>query len=274
MNAQSYKKDINDLRKKRDEKVASDPLAWINLAGLFWLEEGENSFGSDENNKIVMSRFPNPQCGTFYFKDGLVTLQPAQGVNILLNGGTSISSRPLRTDIDKTPDLMEIGPLTMQIIIRGDATLLRVWDRESLIRKSFNGFKYFPVDPQFCVTAKYIKYDPPKPVKTIDIIGTEAESVFLGQAQFSWNGINCTLEAEKSGEKVLFHFEDKTKADTTYGGGRKFSVPRPKGDEVILDFNLAENWPCAYTPYATCPVTPMENRLSVRIEAGEKRYFE
>jgi uncharacterized protein len=106
------------------------------------------------------------------------------------------------------------------------------------------------------------------------MIGTETESVYLGQAQFSWNGVDCALEAEKNGDKILLHFDDKTKTDTTYGGGRKFNVPIPQGNEVILDFNLAENWPCAYTPYATCPVTPIENRLSIRIEAGEMKYFE
>lgn len=273
MNKKSYEERIKTLRKQRDDKAAADPLDWINLAGLFWLEEGENSFGSDEANKIVMPRFPFPKCGIINFNNGLVTFQPAQNVNITING-EMLSSRTLRTDREVKTDLMDMGPLTLKIIIRGDATLLRVWDRESQVRKDFKGFKYYPINPEYCITAKYTPYNPPRAVKTIDIIGTEAESEFLGQAQFSWHGINCTLEAEKSEDKILFHFDDKTKADTTYGGGRNFSVPIPRGNEVILDFNLAENWPCAYTPYATCPVTPMENRLAARIEAGEMKYFE
>lgn len=269
----SYEKKIKTIRRKRDEETASDPLHWLNLAGLFWLEEGDNTFGNAENNKIILLALPQPHCGIFHLSNELVTLQPAEGVNIMLNGETA-KLRPLRTDRDKAPDLMEIGPLTMKIIIRGEATLLRAWDKESPVGKNFKGFKYYPIKPEYCITAKYIPYDPPKPTKTIDIIGTEADGVFLGQAQFSWNGINCTLEAEKSGDKLLFHFDDKTKEDTTYGGGRNFTVPMPQNQEVILDFNLAKNWPCAYTPYATCPVTPMENRLSIRIEAGEKKYFE
>ncbi len=273
MNRNSYEDNIKAHRKKRDEKTAANPLDWINLAGLFWLDEGENSFGSDENNQITMPGFPCPQCGTINFEKGVVTLHPAQNVNITMNGETP-APRPLRTDRDETPDLIEIGPFTMKVIIRGSATLLRLWDRESAVKKDFNGFKYYPIDPEYCITAKYIRYDPPKPTKTVDIIGTETEGVYLGRAEFSLNGADCTLEAERSGEKVLFHFEDKTKADTTYGGGRKFTVAVPESDEIILDFNLAENWPCAYTPYATCPVTPMENRLSARIEAGEKRYFD
>lgn len=269
----SYGETIEAIRKQKDEAAASDPLHWLNLTGLFWLEEGENTFGSAEDNKIILPALPHPHCGTFHFNNGIVTLQSATGVNITINGERA-ESRPLRDDRDKTPDLAEIGSLTMKVIIRGDATLLRVWDKESLAGKNFKGFKYFPVNPKYCITAKYIRYDPPKPTKTVDIIGTEGSGMFLGQAQFSLNGINCTLEAEKSGDNLLFHFDDKTKADLTYGGGRNFSVPMPQTDEVTLDFNLAKNWPCAYTPYATCPVTPMENRLSIRIEAGEKKYFE
>ena len=269
----SYEKTIEVIRRQRDEKTASDPLHWLNLAGLFWLEEGDNTFGSAEDNKIILPALPHSQCGAFHLSNGLVTLQPTKGVNILFNGKTA-KSRPLHTDRDKTPDLMEIGTITMKIIKRGEATLLRVWDKESPAGKNFEGFKYYPIDPEYCIMAKYIPYDPPKPTKTIDMIGTEATSVFLGQVQFSWNRINCTLEAEKNGDKLLFHFDDKTKEDSTYGGGRNLTVPIPQSHEVVLDFNLAKNWPCAYTPYATCPVTPMENRLSIRIEAGEKKYFE
>ena len=273
MTSTSYEKNIETIRRKRDAEAASDPLHWLNLAGLFWLEEGENTFGSAEDNKIILPALPHSQCGSFHFSNGLVTLQPAKSVKITLNG-KAVKPRPLYTDQDKTPDLMEIGTITIKIIKRGEATLLRVWDRESPAGKNFTGFKYYPISPEYCITAKYVPYDPPKLTKTMDIIGTEATGVFLGQAQFSWEGVNCTLEAEKSGDNLLFHFDDKTKVDTTYGGGRNFKVPMPKDNEIILDFNFAKNWPCAYTPYATCPVTPRENRLAIRIEAGEKKYFE
>ena len=108
----------------------------------------------------------------------------------------------------------------------------------------------------------------------MEVIGTEIDSMFLGQAQFALNGVHYTLEAEQSGDELLFNFTDGTNKDTTYGGGRKFYLPIPKGDEIILDFNLTENWPCAYTAFATCPIPPKENHLPIKIEAGEMKYSE
>lgn len=268
-----YEADIKKHRELRDKNTSSDSLHWLNLAGLFWLEEGDNSFGSDENNKIYLPEFPLAHCGSFNLTGGVVTIQPAADAKITLNSGP-LESRPLITDHDKEPDFIHIGPLTMKIIIRGGAQLARIWNRESHAGMDFAGFHYYPVKPEYRVTAKYIRYDPPKPIKVMEVIGTEINSALLGQAQFTLNGISCTLEAEQSGDKLLFNFTDGTNKDTTYGGGRKFYLPKPKGDEIILDFNLTENWPCAYTPFATCPIPSKENRLPIKVEAGEMKYHE
>ena len=274
MTIESHTQTIENIRAKKDKDTASDPLHWLNLVGLFWLEEGDNTFGSAETNNIVLPAFPHAECGSVHFNNGTVTLKPAKEITVTFNGGHPFEPRTLRNDRDKAPDLVEVGSVTIKVIIRGNSTLLRIWDKESQAGKDFKGFNYFPIDSAYRITAKYVAYDPPKPTKTLDVIGNEGDGVFLGQAQFTLNGMNCTLEAEKSGDNILFHFDDKTKADSTYGGGRNFSVPMPQTDEIILDFNLAKNWPCAYTPYATCPVTPKENHLPVRIEAGEKKYYD
>lgn len=266
-----YMESIQQFRRQEDEKAGTESLHWINLVGLFWLEEGENSFGSSPEAKIQLSQFPQPICGYLLFKNGEVTAHSES--ELKMNGG-QLASRPLYTDKDKQADLLEIGTLTMKIIIRGNDTLLRVWDRDSENRRNFSGFKYYPVDANYRITAKYTRYDPPKPTIRVEGIGTEINTFFMGQAQFTLNGVACKLEAEKSGEKLLFNFKDETNSDTTYGGGRKFYLPPPEGDEIVLDFNLTENWPCAYTPYATCPIPPKENKLNVRVEAGEKKFKE
>jgi uncharacterized protein (DUF1684 family) len=266
-----YIENINKLRKEEDMRAASDPLDWINLVGLFWLEEGKNSFGNDPESKISLPQFPQPNCGYFLFQNGQVTVHPS--TNMTMNGG-AIESRPLFTDKDKQADLLDVGTLTMKVIIRGDVTLIRVWDRNSENRRNFIGFNYYPVNPAYKVTAKYIRYNPPKPTIRVEGIGTEVQSFFMGQVQFTLNGVECKLEAELSGERLLFNFKDETSNDSTYGGGRKFYLPQPEGDEIILDFNMTENWPCAYTAFATCPIPPRENKLSVRVEAGEKKFKE
>ncbi len=267
----AYEEDIYKLRAAEDKRAATEPLEWMNLAGLFYLEKGKNTFGSSEENSITLPAFPSSHCGYFLFENGQVTLHSLEDTNITIDGKTH-DTNPLRTDAYKNPDLINIGSLTMKVIVRGEATLLRIWDRESPAQKQFAGFKYYPVNPIFRITAKYIPYDPPIKIRRFDIIGTEIESQFLGQAQFQINGIPCTLDAEKSAEKLLFHFTDETSNETTYGGGRKFTVPQPTENEIILDFNMAENWPCAYTPFATCPMVPQKNQLPVRVEAGEKLY--
>ncbi len=67
-------------------------------------------------------------------------------------------------------------------------------------------------------------------------------------------------------------FRDGTSGRTTHGGARQLTADPPRGDEVTLDFNKAVNLPCAYIPYATCPLAPPQNRLGLAIEAGEKTY--
>jgi uncharacterized protein (DUF1684 family) len=269
----AYENHILKLREEDGQKSAENPLDWLNLAGLFWLEEGENSFGSDENNKIALPTFPAAVCGSFHLQNNVVTFHPAKDVPFT-SKRPNPESRPLVTDRDREADLISIGRLTMKIIVRGPATLVRIWDREAPAKIGFTGFKYFPVDETYVVEAKYVRYDPPKIVKRVDVIGTETEGQFLGEAHFKLHGVDCTLVAEKDGETLLFHFTDETSKTSTYGGGRKFNTPLPKDDKITLDFNLTENWPCAYTPFATCPLVPSENRLSVKIEAGEKKYFE
>ena len=71
---------------------------------------------------------------------------------------------------------------------------------------------------------------------------------------------------------MFFIFKDQTSGKETYPPGRFLNTPMPKDGEVTLDFNKAYNPPCAFTPYATCPLPPKQNHLAVRIEAGELRY--
>ena len=124
----SYEDSIKNHRAQRDEKTAANPLYWLNLAGLFWLEKGGNSFGSAEGSNICLPAFPNSHCGSLHLENGIVTLHPVEGIKITVNGKAP-KDGPLHTDREKDPDLISIGSLTMKIIIRGGEPLIRIWDR-------------------------------------------------------------------------------------------------------------------------------------------------
>jgi uncharacterized protein (DUF1684 family) len=67
-------------------------------------------------------------------------------------------------------------------------------------------------------------------------------------------------------------FGDRTNGRETYGAGRFLYASPPVDGKTVLDFNKAYNPPCVFTPYATCPLPPAQNKLPIEIAAGEKRY--
>jgi uncharacterized protein len=267
----SYEKNILNFRKEKDQKIQADHLHWMNLVGLFWLEEGENTFGNDENNKIFHPSFPKPYCGSFFLEKNQVRFQPAKGVPYT-SDNPGLENRAVIVDRDSNPDMIHIGSLTMKILIRGGSLLVRMWDRESLVKAQFKGLKYYPIKEEYKVPAKYIPHPSPKRVKKAETIGTETEVVFLGYIQFRFYNMDCRIEVEDSGDKLLLHFADGTNGKTTYGGGRRIYLTTPETTDFILDLNRTENWPCAYSDYSTCPLVPPQNRLPISIEAGELKY--
>lgn len=271
--ADSYEQTILKFRKQKDEKIKADNLHWINLAGLFWLEEGENSFGSDESNKIAHPAFPNAICGKFILTKHKVNFQPAKDVPFKSDIANP-EGRNLFTDEDPTPDMIHVGSLTMKVIVRGDALLIRMWDRESPKKAEFTGLSYYPIKEDYKVLAKYVPFDKPKKIKKKEAIGNEVDAVFMGHIHFQFQGVDCAIEVEQSENDLLLYFTDKTSAKTTYGGGRRIYLTPPTTPNFVLDLNRTENWPCAYTDYATCPIVPQQNRLSIAIEAGELKYKE
>lgn len=266
----TYIESILEERTERDRHLTANPLNWLALCGLFLLVEGENTFGSDPSNNIVLPGFPAAHSGVLILANGRVSLTKiTDGVTV---NGKAPEARPLRSDLDGEPDDIQAGPVTLRIIGRGGQWLVRAWDRESPAVKDFKGLHWFPVNPDLCITGSFTAYDPPLTRKTYDAIGNEHETAFAGWVDFSVDGVPCRLEAEDAGDELLLNFTDLTKNDTTYPGGRYLVLPKPSGAEVILDFNRATNWPCAYTSFATCPLPPFENRLAVHIEAGEQRF--
>jgi uncharacterized protein (DUF1684 family) len=266
-----YLEKITKFRQERERRMTANERNWLSLVGLFPLVEGENTFGQESNNLIVMPSLPTPHGGSFHLQAGIPTLRLTQTGGIKVNGRAP-DHKMLRTDQDTEPDVIEVGTLIMMVIRRGERLFLRVWDRESSAAKNFSGLNFYPVKLEYCLTARFIKFEESRKIGITDKIGSEHETSFIGKAEFELNGSKCSLLAEEDEDELLFSFVDQTRRDSTYPGGRLLNAPKAVNGFVTLDFNLAINWPCAYTAFATCPLPPMENHLNVRIEAGEMKY--
>ena len=151
---------------------------------------------------------------------------------------------------------------------------MRVKDKESPTLRAFHGIENFPADPKWRVEARFEPYDPPRPVRVPNILGTVDTESCPGALVFEIDGKSYRLDpVVERGETDLFViFGDRTNGHGTYGAGRFLYAAAPVGGRTVLDFNKAYNPPCVFTPYATCPLPPAENKLPIPIEAGEKAY--
>jgi uncharacterized protein len=233
---------------------------WLSLIALDWLKEGKNEI---------------PSIGFVTITKGAVEVKLLANVNGTVDG-KQFTSGNIRTDADSAgPEKVQIGSKAFIVIKRGDRFAIRMWDSEAETRKHFTGIDRFPVNPQWRIDATWRQYDKPKMVKIASVIpGFVEESPVPGVAIFKVNDVEYKLEpiAETDSEEYFFLIADKTSGKETYPAGRFLYADPPKDGKIILDFNMAYNPPCAFTPFATCPLPPASNKLNCRIEAGEKKF--
>jgi hypothetical protein len=242
---------------------------------LFPLSEGSNRFGSADDNDLVFPAEAPEFAGAFVLEDGEVRIEVAGDVEIT-TGGAPVTSAVLESDADGVPTVLEMGFLHFYVIERAGKLYVRVKDLQSERLKQFDGIDRYPVDAAWRINARFEPYDPPRSVRVPNVLGGEFVEECPGRVEFEVGGKTCSLEPlSASGGRLFLVFGDATSGLETYGGGRFLYADPPTEDgEVILDFNKAYNPPCAFSPYATCPLPPEANRLSVRIEAGEKNWGE
>ncbi|MFQ5525923.1 MAG: DUF1684 domain-containing protein, partial [Thermoanaerobaculia bacterium] len=246
------------------------------LVGLHWLEEGDNAFGAAEGNAL---RFPegsiDDYAGVLVLEGAEVRLLPGAGIALSADGAQLSGATVLLPDTsDDGPTIVESGSLLFYVIQRGDMTGVRVKDRESPVLAAFEGMDYFPVDAGWRKNARYELFDKPRLLETPNVLGTVSEEEILGQVVFEVDGEAHSLLPSGSPDDGFFLvFGDRTNGAETYGGGRfLYSGPVEADGSVVVDFNKAYSPPCVFTPYATCPLPPAENKLAIRIEAGEKTF--
>jgi hypothetical protein len=272
--AVSYRKEIEKWHGERAAELQSED-GWLTLVGLFWLREGENRIGSDPSNEIVLPPGKAPKlAGSLWLEKGSVRLDalPQSG---LTQAGQPVTSLALQSDVDGEPTRLNLGSLSFYVIKRGEKFGVRVKDKENPDRLHFAGLDYYPADPKWRIEAKLEPYNPPKSIPITNVLGMTEDMTSPGALLFDVAGKTYRLDAveEKGSKQFFLIFADQTTGRETYGAGRYLYADPPDGaGTVIVDFNKSYNPPCAFTNYATCPLPPSQNRLALRIEAGEKTY--
>ena len=270
--AGAYQKEIETWRQQRVERLRG-PTGWLSLVALDWLTEGRNSLGSAPDNSIVLAKWP-AHLGTVVLDNGkaTITLDPQADATI---DGEKKTEATLVDDSKENKTVVATGSVSFYLVERGARFGLRVKDSQAPTRLNFVGLDYFDIDPSWRIEAKWEPYDPPRIVEEPNILGDLDKVVVPGAAVFERDGKTIRVEPviETPGDVNLYLvFADRTSGKETYGAARFLYTEPPKDGKVIIDFNKAYNPPCVFTPYATCGLPTQQNRLDVRVTAGEKKY--
>ncbi len=269
----AYRKQIEDWRAHRVERLKA-PNGWLSLIGLEWLKEGANTIGSAKDNAIVIAKAP-PHLGSVVLDHGRATISlDASAADAKIDGEKKASAE-LLDDSHEKPTTVSFGTANFYLIKRDDKFGLRIKDSAAETRTHFVGIDNFDIDPSWRIEAKWESYNPPRQIEEANILGQIEKVTVPGAATFERDGKTYKVEPmlENPDDTELFLvFADRTSGKETYGAARFLYTTPPKDGKVILDFNKAYNPPCAFTPYATCPLPTPQNRLDMRVTAGEKKY--
>ena len=274
INVDPYTADIDKFRQQREAKLTSD-TGWLTIAGLYFLTKPETTAGSAADNDVVLPAGAPAKLGTFSLaKNGKVSVKLEPGVSVTLLDGKPFSGGPIKSDGEGPPDRIVTGDVQVWIHQSGERPAIRVRDKNNHLRKAFTGMKWFPVNASYKIEGTFEPFDKPKHFQVPNMLGDIDDMESPGHVKFTLNGKEHNMLAiTEDEENFWFIFRDLTSGDETYPAARFLYTGRPDANgKVTLDFNRAENPPCAFNPYATCPLPPPENRLQVKVEAGEKIY--
>jgi uncharacterized protein (DUF1684 family) len=268
MDGSTNQKEIEAWQANRASRLKA-PDGWLTLAGLYWLSDG--------NNDVSLPSKP-PVPAQFVLQNGKVTLQ--SNPSLTIEGKAVTAPVELHNDTEPQPTVVRTGTLSFMAIRREDAAHgprfgIRVRDTDAEARKHFLGLEYFPIDSTYRVEARFEPYNPPKKIPITNVLGMTSNEISPGALVFNLQGREFRIDPIlEQGEKDYFIiFRDATSGKETYGAARYlYAHPPDASGKTIVDFNKAYNPPCAFTPFATCPLPPPQNRLPIPIEVGELKY--
>lgn len=268
---------INEIKNWHNERIKSlkSEDGWLSVSGLFWLNEGENSFGAALSNDIVFPEDKAPDfIGWFVLDNGQVRVKIKSDVQVF-HKNTPVTEMLLRSDVEGDPTILAFGSLNWYVIKRDNKFGVRLKDSENPKISIFKEIERYPISSKWRIKAEFLPYNPPKKIALPTVLGTVIEESSPGALEFKINGQTYQLDpiGDANDEKFIIIFADQTNGIETYGAGRYLYVIKPNEEGITyIDFNKAYNPPCAFTKYATCPFPPTQNRLPVKITAGEKNY--
>ncbi|HEY7334608.1 MAG TPA: DUF1684 domain-containing protein [Bryobacteraceae bacterium] len=262
--AADYAQEIADFRAARERSIAGAD-GWSTLVGLSWLKEGLNRVGADPDSEITLPSSVPARVGTIILKSGHADFRPAPGVRI--------PAQEMKED----STVLTIGTVKFFLIRRDNKFGIRVKDRDAPTREKFTHLSWYPVDPSWRIEAKYTPWDKPRQLKFDTVIdGVREEDSSPGSVAFTKDGREYRLDVVIDEGELFLIFRDQTSGKSTYAAARFLYAEAPKNlktpSTVVLDFNKAINPPCVFTAYATCPLPPPQNRLTLAITAGELMY--
>ena len=268
----AYLKELETWRAQRVAQLTT-PDGWLSLIGLHFMKDGDNTVGSAKDNDVVLAKGPAHLGTVTVAADGRVNVMLAAAADARIDGKPVLAGE-LRWSGPGRPSLVSAGTVSFFVIERGGKKALRVKDSESERRTHFLGLDSFPADPAWRIEAQWVEFDDPRQIPITNILGQVSPAIVHGKAVFERDGQKFELLPidEGPGEPLFFVMSDATSGRETYGAARFLYADAPVDGKVVLDFNRAQNPPCAFTPFATCPLPPKENRLPFAVTAGEKNY--
>jgi uncharacterized protein (DUF1684 family) len=247
---------------------------WATIAGLHFLEPGSHTAGSAPGNDIVLpASASSPRVGRFVLRGDVVRFEPESAAKV------HIGDRPITQPIDLTddgsdmPDEIEVGGIRMIVHRSGERKTLRVWDPQGEMARAFLGFRWFPIQMDYRVTGRLIRDASSRDVKVLNTFGDVDTYQSEGVVEFTLQGRTLRLRPFTTRPKrFYFVFRDRSSGDETYDAARFLYSDLRDDGTTVLDFNQAYNPPCAFNPFTTCPIPLPENRLDVKVLAGERAY--
>ncbi|MCC8537141.1 DUF1684 domain-containing protein [Xanthomonas axonopodis pv. poinsettiicola] len=270
---QVYQVALEDVRARRLDQVRA-PDGWLSYTGSGRLRAGRYRVGSDPHSDLVLPAGPGQLGELSLDTEGHVRFRAAAGVPVRLNGQpvVEVGLEPERAG--QRGDRLDVENRQFYLVQTGTLFGWRFRDPGAAAIRRFQGFDYFPTDPQWRVKARWQPYATPRSITLLTSIGTPLTVDVPGEAVFKRDGREYRLQPimQDDGSGLFFLFADRTSGKESYGGARYLFTATPSDGQVTLDFNLAENPPCAFTPHVVCPIAPLQNRLDVAVDAGEKTY--